>query len=85
MRRLNEEEIQALSLEMKVCYMLQGWNNVINPKTPEEWAEQVGFFNFKKQGEPNNNPVAINKALHFANYHIDFIKKYIEKEHDHEK
>ncbi|PLS19451.1 hypothetical protein CVD28_03275 [Bacillus sp. M6-12] len=80
MRRLNEEEINALSLDMKICYMLQGWNNVISPKNPKEWAEQVGFFNFKKQGESNNNPVAIEKALHFAEYHIDFIKKHIVKE-----
>ena len=77
MRRLTEEEINELSLEMKVCYMLQGWNNVIHPNTPKEWAEQVGFYNFKQQGVSNSDPVAIEKALHYAEYHVDYIKKYI--------
>lgn len=78
MRRLNEEEINSLSLEMKICYMIQGWNNVISPQTPQEWAEQVGFFNFKNSGEANDNLVAIQKALAFAEDYIDFIKKYIQ-------
>ena len=77
MRRLNEEEIKNLSYEMKICYMLQSWNNVINPKTPKEWAEQVGFFNFKQQGTSNSDPIAIDRALQSANYHIEFVNKYI--------
>lgn len=77
MGRLTEEEIRELSLEMKVYYMLQSWNNTIDPKTPKEWAELVGFSNFKKQGVSNFDPVAIEKALQHAEYHIDFIKMYI--------
>lgn len=77
MRRLNDEEINALSLEMKICYMIQSWNNTIEPKTPKEWAEQVGFFNFKEQGVSHNDPAAAKKALSHAEYQIEFIKNYI--------
>ncbi|WP_273854036.1 hypothetical protein [Guptibacillus spartinae] len=76
-RRLSEEEVQALSMEMKVCYMLQAWNNVADPQTPEEWAKEVGFFNYKKIGVSNNDPVAIKKALEDAEYHIQYINTFI--------
>lgn len=76
-RRLNEEEIQSLSLEMRVCYMLQPWNNVVELETPEEWAREVGFFNYKKGAVSNNDPVAINKAIDDVNYHIGFVKRFI--------
>lgn len=79
MRRLTEEEIHNLSFEMKVCYMLQSWNNLANPQTPEEWAREVGFFNYKKRGTSNSDPDAIDRALFSAQYHINFIKKYIDK------
>lgn len=76
-RRLNNNEIKALPFEMQVCYMLQGWNKIIEPKTPKEWAEEVGFFNYKQRGVSNKDTIAINKALDDAQYHIDFIRKYI--------
>lgn len=78
-RRLNDDEIKNLPFEMQVCYMLQSWNNNIDPKTPKEWAEVIGFFNYKKQGASNKDPSGINKALNDALYHIDYIKRFILK------
>lgn len=79
MKRLNDDEIKSLPFEMQICYMLQGWNENIEPKTPKEWAEEVGFFNHKEKGVSNTDPIAIKKALNEAEYHINFVRKYILK------
>ena len=43
-RNLTTEEIRALSLELKICYYLCGWNKSFNPKNFDEWADSMFIY-----------------------------------------
>lgn len=77
MKRLNNLKISDLSLEMKVCYFLQPWNDNNIPNTVEEWAEEVGFCKYKEQENLGSINNAIEKAISDATYYIEFIKKHV--------
>ncbi|MGF9890764.1 hypothetical protein ABEX78_19120 [Priestia megaterium] len=77
MKRLNNLKPGDLSLEMKVCYFLQPWNDNSIPNTVEEWAEEVGFCKYKEQETSDSINSAIEKAINDATYYIEFIKKHV--------
>jgi len=48
---LTEDQIRALSIEMRCCFFLQPWNTLINPTSPEEWADGIGYFRYSTPSE----------------------------------
>jgi hypothetical protein len=43
-RDLTDEEIGALPIELKVCFMLQGWNNLAEINSVDDWKESFWVF-----------------------------------------
>ena len=52
-RELTEEEINNLSLELKICFHLSPWNHYFNPKNFDEWVE--GFKIWYTTSDMNEN------------------------------
>lgn len=68
MKSYNDPEIQALPLELRCCFFVQGWN--LERGTPitnmDEWAEQIGWLafysNLDETSREEDQRLAIQKA-----------------------
>lgn len=48
MKDFTATEVRALSLDLRCCYFVQGWNLERSPAitTVDDWAEQIGWLAF---------------------------------------
>jgi hypothetical protein len=43
-RDLTREEIENLSLDLRICFYMHEWNNSFHPKNFQEWAERFNPY-----------------------------------------
>lgn len=68
MKSYNDPDIQALPLELRCCYFVQGWS--LQRGTPitniADWADQVGwlafYFNLAETSRAEDKRLAVQKA-----------------------
>lgn len=68
MKSYNDPDIQALPLELRCCYFVQGWS--LQRGTPitsiADWADQVGwlafYFNLTETSRAEDKRLAVQKA-----------------------
>jgi len=76
MRDLTVEDVLKLSLELKVCFMIVGWNLSSPIVDVNTWAREVGYHNFYEDGACAYEK-AVKDAIEEANKTIAYVKRFI--------
>lgn len=75
-RLLTVEEVENLSLELRVCFFIQPWNNFANIKNVEDWLEIFWYYEAIKIVDRKYFQMLYNKNLK------EEAKKSLRNEHE---
>ena len=72
---LAPEDVAALSIEMRCCYLLNPWNNSMTATTVEGWAHDMRFYVYGDSDTSFEDQVQM--AVDSANELIEFVKDVV--------